>query len=157
MNNNIFTISAILLPILGAGIGYLIKHSIEKRKETLNELTRQRREIYQQFVNLVIDLFGNSKVGKKRSTANMLSELFEFYKKYVLYASPNVIKAFSDYFQFIYNQNDPENTDTKRSLELITKIMFEMRKDIGLNNKGLGNNGVMLMRALLNDYHRYWK
>ena len=88
----------------------------------------------------------------------MIAFIFcQFYKKYVLFASPNVIKAFSDYFQYVYNQNDSEDTDSKKSLELITKIMFEMRKDIGLNNKGLGKNGEMLMRALITDYDRIWK
>ena len=157
MNANLTTIMTISLPFLGAGIGYLIKHYIEKKKEISNELTKQRREIYQQYVNLIIDIFSNSKLNKKNNNTSMLSELYQFYKKYVLFASPNVIKAFSDYFQYVYNQNDSEDNDSKKSLELITKIMFEMRKDIGLNNKGLGKNGEMLMRALITDYDRIWK
>ena len=87
----------------------------------------------------------------------MLAELFEFYKKYILYASPNVIKAFSDYFQFVYNQQGNGNVeDSKKSLEFMTKIMLEMRKDIGLKNDGLGMNGQMLLRALINDYDTIW-
>ncbi|MES2578369.1 MAG: hypothetical protein V4589_12215 [Bacteroidota bacterium] len=153
----LITVMTISLPIFGAGIGYLIKHSVEKKKELTNELTKQRREIYQQYVNLVIDIFSGDKTKKKKSNVNMLTELFEFYKKYVLYASPNVIKAFSDYFQFIYKQEETIDTDSKKSLEYITKIMFEMRKDIGLNNDGLGKNGEMLLRALINDYDKIWK
>ena len=34
----------------------------------------------------------------------------------------------------------------------MTKIMAEMRKDLGLNNKGLGKNGEVLLRAILKDY-----
>ena len=158
MNETLITISTISLPFIGAGIGYLIKHNIEKKKEIANELTKQRREIYQQYVNLIIDLFSQKKINKKKKEDNLLAELFEFYKKYILYASPNVIKAFSDYFQFIYNQNDFENDkDSKKSLEFMTKIMLEMRKDIGLKNDGLGENGEMLIRALINDYHKIWK
>lgn len=147
----------ISLPLLGAGIGFLIKHNIEKKKEINNELTKQRRENYQQFVNLVIDLLAGTKINTGKNNTNMLKELFQFYKKYVLYASPNVIKAFSDYFQFIYNVNENEPDYAKNSLELITKIMAEMRKDIGLKNKGLGKNGEMLLRALINDYNSIWK
>ena len=34
--------------------------------------------------------------------------------------------------------------------------MLEMRKDIGLKNDGLGKNGEMLIRALINDYDKIW-
>lgn len=147
------TIFTIILPLVGAGIGYLVKYNIEKKKELTNDLTIQRREIYQQFVNLIIDIFANTKLNK--SNTNQLKNLFEFYKKYILFASPNVIKAFSDYFQSVYNPSENEDSN-KQSLELITKIMLEMRKDLGLNNNGLGHNGEMLMRALINDYHKIW-
>lgn len=158
MTQTEMTILTVSLPFIGAGFGYLIKHYIEKNKEIANELTKQRREIYQQYVNLIIDLFSKDKIQKNKKEDNLLAELFEFYKKYILYASPNVIKAFSDYFQFIYNQNDSENIEySKKSLEYMTKIMLEMRKDIGLKNDGLGDNGEMLIRALINDYHEIWK
>jgi len=157
IDSTLITIMTISLPLLGAGIGFLIKHNIEKKKEINNELTRQRRENYQQYVNLIIDLLAGTKTNKKKNNTNILTDLYEFYKKYVLYASPNVIKAFSDYFQFIYNANEDDPNYTKNSLELTTKIMYEMRKDIGLNNKGLGKNGEMLLRALINDYDTIWK
>src|SRR5690606_33778269 len=103
INQTVLTIFTILLPLLGAGIGYLFKYNIEKKKELNNELTKQRREIYQKFVDLIINIFANTKLNKSNTNANFLKELFEFYKKYVLYASPNVIKAFSDYFQYVYH------------------------------------------------------
>lgn len=152
-NTHIITLLTIGLPLIGAGIGYLIKSQLEKKKELNNELNKQRREIYQNFVNLVIDIFANSKF-KKNATDYNLKQLFEFYKKYVLYASPNVIKAFSEYFQYLYNK---EEEDTKQHLSLITRIMYEMRKDIGLENKGLGENGEMLMRALITDFDKIFK
>jgi len=153
MNNQaIITILTITLPVLGAGIGYLIKTNIEKKKALTNEVTKERREIYQQYVNLMIGFFDHSKLKRKNSENQMISELFNFYKKYVLYASPAVIKAFSDYFQFLYKHKTDENFDTKKNLNFMTKIMLEMRKDLGLKNKGLGKNGEMLMRALITDY-----
>lgn len=153
-NTQLITILTIGLPLIGAGIGYLIKSQLEKKKELNNELNKQRREIYQNFVNLIIDIFANTKL-KKNSSDQNLKQLYEFYKKYVLFASPNVIKAFSDYFQHLYDQNKEENL--KLHLSLITKIMFEMRKDIGLENKGLGENGEMLMRALITDFDKIYQ
>lgn len=146
------TLLTIFLPLLGGGIGYLLKTSIEKKKALTNEVTKERREIYQQYVNLMIGFFDHTKPKRKGSDNKMVSELFNFYKKYVLYASPSVIKSFSNYFQFIYNQNFDNNFDSKKHLNYLTKIMLEMRKDLGLKNKGLGKNGELLMKALIKDY-----
>ncbi len=152
----IITILTITLPVFGASVGYLIKQSIEKKKKLTSEVTKERREIYQKYVNLMIGLFANSKTKKKSNTDKMLIELYEFYKKYVLYASPRVIKAFSNYFQLIYNRNLDEEFDLKIHLQYMTKIMLEMRRDLGLKNNGLGKNGEMLMRALITDYDKIW-
>ena len=99
----------------------------------------------------MIGIFADSKTNKG-NTDKMVKELYEFYKKYVLYASPRVIKAFSDYFQLIYHQDTNADFDTKKNLSHMTNIMAEMRKDLGLKNKGLGKNGEGLMRAILKDY-----
>lgn len=151
-SQTIITILTVTLPVFGAGVGFLIKTNIEKKKALTNEVTKERREIYQKYVNLMIGFFDHTKVKKKNSDKELISELFDFYKKYVLYASPSVIKSFSDYFQFLYKNNGSENFDTKKNLNFMTKIMLEMRKDLGLKNKGLGKNGEMLMRALITDY-----
>ena len=153
----IITVLSVTLPLIGGGIGYLLKSNLEKKKELTNEITKERREIYQQYVNLIIGIFANTKSNEKNNPDKMLTDLFEFYKKYVLYASPKVIIAFSDYFQFMYRQNDGEPTDSKQHLLYMTKIMAEMRKDLGLKNNELGRNGQMLMRALIKDYDEILK
>jgi len=151
-SQTIITILSVTLPLIGAGVWYLLKSNIEKKKELTNEITKERRAIYQQYVNLMIGIFANTKANKKNSPDKMLTELYEFYKKYVLYASPKIIIAFSDYFQFMYNQNENEELDSRTHLLFMTKIMAEMRKDLGLKNKNLGGNGEKLMRALIKDY-----
>ncbi|MDC6387529.1 hypothetical protein PP182_02465 [Maribacter sp. PR1] len=148
----IITLLSIVLPIFGLILGYFIKHNIEKKKELISEIAKERRDIYQQYVNLIIGIFANSKTNKNLNQDRLIKDLFEFYKKYVLYASPAVIKAFSNYFQLIYHQDTESGIDIKTNLLHMTKIMAEMRKDLGLNNKGLGKNGEVLMRAILKDY-----
>lgn len=152
MNSQLITILSISLPIIGVIVGYFIKHNIDKKRELNSEIARERRVIYQQYVNLVIGIFANTKTKKNDNQDKIVNDLFEFYKKYILYASPDVIKVFSDYFQFIYHQDTNVNFDTRTHLLHITKIMAEMRRDLGLNNKGLGKNGEVLMRAILKDY-----
>jgi len=61
------TLLSIILPLLGAGVGFLIKHNIEKKKDLMSEVTKTRRELYQQFVDLIIDIFENTKTGKQQT------------------------------------------------------------------------------------------
>jgi hypothetical protein len=145
------TLLTILLPLIGAGIGYFIKSNIEKKKELTNEVTKERRLIYQQYVNLIIDLFANTKNEKPLNQTHLIQELNEFYKKYVLYASPNVIEAYSNFFQFSY-KNEAKTPDINKLIPLLTKIMLEMREDLGLKNNKLGKNGTILLRALIKDF-----
>ena len=145
----------IVLPLLGGGAGYLIRHIIEKRKELQNEVTKERRELYQQFIDLVIDIFGSSKIGRENSEMDLIQKLYTFYKKYVLYASPDVINSFSDYFQFLYaNEDNSDLNKLKNHFRKLTKIMYDMRVDLGLSNRHLGKNGEKLFRALISDYDK---
>ncbi|QSE97237.1 hypothetical protein [Fulvivirga lutea] len=149
----IITLLSIILPLIGAGIGYLIKQNIEKRKELLSEVHKERRELYQQFVNLIVDIFKQSKA-KKDIDKEFINTLYEIYKKYILYGSPAVINSFADFFQYLYSTNEVQKSDTKIMLELLSRIMVEMRKDLGLENKGLGQNGNQLLRAMFTDYNK---
>jgi len=69
--------------LIGAGVGYLIKQNIEKKKELLSDVHKERRELYQQFVNLIVDIFKQSKKNKNIGD-DTINKLYEFYKKYIL-------------------------------------------------------------------------
>ena len=146
-------ILSIILTLIGGGLGFLLKHIIEKRKEVLSQITKERRELYQNFINLVIDLFSGSKTGKSLPDKQVLTKIFEFYKKYIMFASPEVINAFSNYFQYLYSTNsDPSKMDYKIHFQKLSRIMIEMRKDLGLSNRNLGKNGERIFRALITDF-----
>ncbi len=144
------TLLTILLPTIGAIIGFYIKSIIEKRKEYSSEVTRERRELYLKYVTLMVDIWKNHKTNKNQGKNNITKELYDFYKKYILYASPRVIKTFGDFMQYTYHQDSQENP--KEYFGMITKVMLEMRKDLGLKNKSLGSKGELLMRALITDF-----
>ena len=154
MESKYFTV---ILTLLGAGVGYYLKHLIEKRKELVSEVNKERRELYQKFINLVVDIMKGVKGLKDQSNkqSKFISELYEFYKKYILYASPEVINRFSDYFQYLYDEDKKESLDELQNhFRKLTAIMIAMRKDLGLTNKKLGKDGVNLMRALLTDFDK---
>ncbi|MDM1514115.1 hypothetical protein [Myroides odoratimimus] len=147
------TLVTITLPVLGAFIGYFIKSSIEKKQALLSEVSKERREHYQKFIDLMIELFNTTKSGKKIPDKDLVVSLNTFYKKYILYASPKVINSFSDYFQYLYRYS--ENTsavDSKVQLRKLTRVMKAMRADLGLSNNNLGKDGEKIFRALIKDF-----
>ena len=156
--NLIITILTVTLPVIGGIAGYFIKHNIDKKRELLSEVTKERRELYQDFVNLIIDIFSRTKTGKNQTEPQIMSKLFDFYKKYVLYGSPEVINNFSDYFQHLYSSNGESNThDPNIHFRKLSRIMKAMRTDLGLSNKNLGDDGERLFRALITDFDKLIK
>lgn len=150
----IITLLTITLPLFGAGVGFLIKHNIEKKKDLMSEVTKTRRELYQQFVDLIIDLFENTKTGKQQPEKQLMTKLYAFYKKYVLYASPDVINAYADYFQYLFSHDASNTMEAKVHFKKLTRILAAMRKDLGLKNKNLGKDGERLFRALITDFDK---
>lgn len=151
----ILTITTITLPLITGGLGYLWKSSIEKKRELMSEVNIERRAAYQIFVNMVIDLMSESKTTKGNDVNKSLKQLHEFYKKNVLFASPKVVISFSNYMQYLYAQGDNKieaNDHPLVQLKMLTAIMKDMRKDLGLSNINLGEHGEMLIRALIRDF-----
>lgn len=151
----ILTITTITLPIITGGLGYILKSTIEKKRELLSEVNIERRAAYQIFVNMVIDIFADIKTNKGNDVNNSLKQLREFYKKNVLFASPSVVISFSNYMQYIYTQDDNKKESKDHALvqlKMLTVVMKDMRKDLGLSNKGLGDQGEILIRALITDF-----
>lgn len=152
----LLTLATILLPLTGGGLGFLLKRYLDKKKELFNEIAKERRQSYQDFINLIIDIFSADKVpGKKRKTEDHVGKLYEFYKKNILFAPPKIVNAFGDYMQFIYameTSKDPQKNRTH--VLMLTRVMKEMRKDIGLKNDDLGKDGEKLMRAIINDFDK---
>lgn len=140
----------ILLPLTGGGIGFLLKRYLDKKRELFNENAKERRQAYQDFVDIIIDIFAGKNETKQKSFD--VNRLFEFYKKNILFAPPNVVNAFSDYMQYIYVFNSTDPNQTAEHIRKLTEVLKQMRKDLGLSNSDLGENGEKLMRAILKDF-----
>jgi len=140
----------ITLPLAGGGVGFLLKRYLDKKRELFNENAKERRQAYQDFVNIIIDIFAGK--DKKEKKPFDINRLYDFYKKNILFAPPSVVNAFSDYMQYLYvfDSNNPDQT--AEHIKKLTEVLKQMRKDLGLNNSDLGNNGEKLMRAILKDF-----
>ena len=84
--------------------------------------------------------------------------MFDFLKEYMLYASPDVVNAFGDYRQYIFKEvYGKERIDTRMQYQKLSKVIMEMREDLGLSNKDIGTFGERTFKAVLIDYYHYFK
>ena len=147
-----FVLISLVISVVSGVIGFFVKIRIDRKKELLSQVNIERREAYQGFINLVIGLFANLKTEKKRTNNEFVSELYEFYKKNLLYASPKVVIKFADYMQFLYHYDQTDKENLYLHIGKLTDVMKAMREDLGLSNKNLGKHGEILMKAIIKDF-----
>lgn len=162
-------ISPILL-LIGGVAGYFLNYFLNKRAELVSEVNRIKRENYKKFVSLIIDLISDHKYrtlknkpirtieDMNEAKIALVSKVDDFYKDYLLYASPSVINAYANYMQCVYSV-DPKIpiADLKEQMRHLSKVIQAMRKDLGLSNKGLGKDGENVLRAKLPDFDLLFK
>ncbi|QIE60124.1 hypothetical protein G5B37_11295 [Rasiella rasia] len=151
----------LLIPIVTGILGYLLRLFFDKRKELYSEATKERRKLYLTFLELTMDLFQltanqakleQSEFQTKFATIN--EKMFAFYTTYMLYATPDVITALSNFKQFQYQYIGREHeTDLKAQYEMLGAVIKEMREDLGLSNKDLGKSGEKVFRTMLTNYN----
>jgi len=155
---NIVPSSAIfaIFGIVGGIIGYFFRYYLDKKKEIISENMKIKRESYKEFVDIVVDIFKSTKNTNNDKQSNELNqkveELLNFHKKFLLYASPELVIAFGDFMQHLYIQG--ENKDHKKTIKLLSNVIKIMRSDLNLSNTDLGEYGEKMFRPLINDYNK---
>lgn len=163
------TIVSSVLVFIGGVIGYFFKYFLDKKSELVSEANKIKRESYKKFVDMIIDLFRKSKrFGDQRVPVKTMEEFYkvqneladrvdEFYKEYLLYASPEVVNSYGEYMQSIY-KSDPKipDSDLREQIRFLSKMIKAMRKDLGLSNYGLGKDGLKVWRAKMPEFDEFF-
>ncbi len=144
-----------LVGIISSGIvGYLIKYSLDKKAQFSSRNAEIKREMYQEYVNFILQFLADVQDQKTGATPeqqkDIVKRMKDFHKTAVLYSAPRVINAYSDMLQNTYRSDQPGNGFY--TMVLMTNVFREMRRDIGLSNRGLRSGAIRLMRPLINDY-----
>jgi hypothetical protein len=139
--------------IIGFWIGYKIKSIVDLRKEFVSKASEKRRRMYQDFLKIIFDLLDVQKIEKNRNDhlQQIIKRIHDFYTPLLLYASTTTVNLFGEFMQFLYAK---ETKDPKELFPLLGKVIFSMRKDIGLSNKGLQE--IDLFKPILIDYKQFF-
>jgi len=124
--------------IITAALTVVIGQSINKKREIEDAHRVFKIEIYSKFIDFTINwVFSQNRENRQAMSQQDLEDYFiDFSKKLTLWASPEVISAWS---KFRSNAND-DSTDTLLSVDNIYRAM---RKDLGNSNKGLNNKAII--------------
>ncbi len=146
--------SKITIPVIGGIITIivgLIANLYTQKQVKLREIDEAHRskkvEIYSNFLEIVRRIIsGNNKniPIKPLKEGELILQMTKFRTEIILWSSPSVINAFRN-FESIAE----ENTGIKMLLPAVDRLYREMRKDIGLSNKGLPQN--QLVKIYLKD------
>lgn len=135
-------------------IGYFIKYALDKKAQFSSENAKIKREMYREYVEFILKFLSDIQEQgtdiTQKQQKQLIKEMKDFHRKAVLYSSPRVVNAYSDMLQNSYR----ENNESFHTMVLMTNVFREMRKDIGLSNRGLRSGAIRLMRPLINDYDK---
>ncbi|WP_092065577.1 hypothetical protein [Desulfonauticus submarinus] len=121
---------------------YIASLNARKAKERVAfEAHREKKaEVYNEFLDMVIELMRNTKEGKRGDDIlpeNIEEFFYKFTSKILIYGGPGVVKAFSNW------RSAAADEDPIKGLLLIDKLFMEMRADLGESNKGIKKNELL--------------
>jgi len=139
-----------------AVVGYLVKYLLDRKARFSSENAIIKREMYENYIKFIMSFItgfvenSNAK-SKKDSEKEVIEKMREFHRMAILYSSPKVIEAFADFLQYSYKHPDGDGKG-EHLMVLVTNVFKEMRRDIGLSNRGLRSGAIRLIRPSINDY-----
>jgi hypothetical protein len=118
-------IIAVIVTILAASLGYIIKQQREKIKEINSQLSEHKYAMYNEVLNMVFDLIRESKGGI--TTDNLGIRILNMKQQMLIYAPDNVFKKFLEWTRYTANH---ESGDLRHFL-IYLDLMILIRKDMG--------------------------
>lgn len=135
--------------IAGVIISSVISKIIEYRQNTKRYLYEKKEEPYSEFIEMVYKIQENIKDNQEYSDDDMLKDVLNFSRKLTLWGSNNVIRKWLDFRKVSQDQiNNPSD-----NLFILEEIIFEIRKDMGHNKRGLKQGDILSF--FINDVSDY--
>lgn len=147
------------VPLVAGAIGFFGNMIFERKKQLKDKATDERRKIYSEFTDIMIDRIRHQQTATIEMNEQFSSRMFEFYKNYLLYASPDVINAVGDFQQFAMKMEalPAEKRDELTYHLKYSKVIYEMREDLGLSIKNLGSHGQHIFKTFFSNYYTIFR
>ena len=157
--DNYPTIAVALVTGLLAFISAIVGKVVENKFSIDNQIRKERQEIYINFLDWLVN---NVLYAEISNNKNIVSELRDQQKKMTIYASDNVLKAWSMFKNISMNsvlnkQGLSKEEKTKYYIEneapYIEKLILAIRKELGYKNKNIKDYDIL--KLYINDINKY--
>ena len=146
-------LAAPVLMIIGGIITWIIKNKTEKLKEAQANLRIQQLHTYTEILEPIIRIFSSVKGNKQDQQEALLKVQSHEYRKIAfdlnLFGSDEVVKAYGDFMQYIYQMEKEEKKDAAKMMIMLGKVILEIRKSLG--NKKTKLTEIDMLRFMLKD------
>ena len=157
--DNYPTIAVALVTGLLAFISAIVGKVVENKFSIDNQIRKERQEIYINFLDWLVN---NVLYAEISNNKNIVNELRDQQKKMTIYASDNVLKAWSMFKNISMNsvlnkQGLSKEEKTKYYIEneapYIEKLILAIRKELGYKNKNIKDYDIL--KLYINDINKY--
>lgn len=121
-----------LLVVSTGLITWFLKDKSEKLKLQREKLIEEKRTNYEKILEPIIRTFAGANNKNELAKAIKQVQSFEYKKtafQLMLFGSDNVVNAYNDYFQYLYQTESEKNPI--EMLNALGKVVLEIRKDLG--------------------------
>ena len=153
--DNYPTISVAIITGLLAFVSTIVGRFLENRYTIKNQIRKERQDVYINFLDWIInDLF----YGEINKNKNIVSDLRKQQKLMTIYASDNVLKAWSEFKFTVMNSilnkkglSKEEKTSfyIKNEAPYAEKLILAIRKELGYKNKNIKQYDIL--KLYIND------
>lgn len=153
------TVAVALVTGLLAFISAVVGKILENYFSINNQIRRERQEIYTKFLEWLVS---NVLYVEISNNKNIVKELKEQQKKITIYASDDVLKAWSTFKNVTMNsvlnkkgmkKEDQTRYFIKNEAPYIEKLILAIRKELGYKNKNIKEYDIL--RLYINDINNY--
>lgn len=152
-------IVAALVTVSVTGLLSVLSLVLSKRMEVRAAINRDLRErklpVYEKLISFMFQrvMFAD-KLGKKRADdAEVMKFMADVVDELIVWGADGVVKGFVDFRMGAVKGDNSEASPGVELLFLYEKLLFEIRKDLGHDNKGMGQG--TLLRLFINDVDKY--
>ena len=157
--DNYPTISVAIITGLLAFVSAIVGRFLENRYTIKNQIRKERQDVYVNFLDWIInDLF----YGEINKNKNIVSDLRKQQKLMTIYASDNVLKAWSEFKFTVMNsilnkkglsKEEKMSFYIKNEAPYAEKLILAIRKELGYKNKNIKQYDIL--KLYINDINEY--
>lgn len=155
--DNYPTISVAIITGLLAFVSAIVGRFLENRYTIKNQIRKERQDVYINFLDWIINDLFYGEINK-----NIVSDLRKQQKLMTIYASDNVLKAWSEFKFTVMNSilnkkglSKEEKTSfyIKNEAPYAEKLILAIRKELGYKNKNIKQYDIL--KLYINDINEY--